>query len=1095
MKWTKRCSHGVLLAIVVCGSRAGHAATVNATWDGGNGLWTTASQWTPNTVPDNNGDTYNVFIDGDKIGTSSVVTIENVEVFADSIKIDSGDELRIINSEPVNDQVFASLVIEQDPSRPGSGVFWNRGLVTLSSGDFPSALVFDGDTTIKGIGRIELNDSPNNLVIPLNSTLFQNSQNSIEGSGELLFGLGGMINHGTVTAKGFNPLFVEPDTRGISNSGVFRAINGGLLVMINAEVDNSSNAGIIAGIGSSAVVISNSSITGGYLSTSVGSAIVLDTFEPTDQVTLSDVTIRADSLVEFSVLEDPGNTRTVHRATIQNSLTNNGTLRLDASVGPTLASNGPQHLLIFDGPSTTVTGSGEIILNGIDPLPQPSPAVVVGRIESTGVVTNDTNHTIRGGGELFDGVGTMINKGAVIADDPRVPLVIRAVHDEGNPFVNQGVLQASNGATLTLGNGYFDNSGSAIEALDGSKLLLHNTTPGMVTIDGGTIRSVGTGVITTGGGAGLGATLKDVTIDSGTRLQPDADEGFGLGNRFARVQGTLTNHGTWNLNADGVGTDLAFFLGSSFGIDGTGTINIGLSSVLTLRDQQTHGAGHTIDGQGEIDVPFNEMAINHGTIVADVTGEALEIKRFQNLGTIKATNGGILVARSLDNSSSTLIAEDGSKIVIQGNDFLGGTLMSTGSGQIEFRGTNIFDATIAPGTSAIQVSTSSSARGSLTNNGRIDVETHLHLFPQPVTDPFGTLDGEGEIVLDNGNFWGSMIQESNHTIRGSGQIGTVPRFERVNLLNRGRVIADGSAAIRINASTEPGDIGVANEGLMWAQGTGGLELAFGSFVNNAGGQIVIDTTISIIEGATLTNEAEGVISGAGLIDIVDGSFTNQGTVAPGSSPGVMTVQGVYTQSIDGVLAIELVGVDNSNPASPQHDELVVTGVAEIDGALDVALLDGFTPQHGDVFTVLTAGELVGGFTHYTGDVFDLADDIAIVPVVDQDAETVTLVTTAPGDADLDFVVDASDLNTLALNWQQSVSDWGDGDFNHDGFVDAADLNLIALNWQFGVQMVSEPALVSFNDAFADALAAVNIPEPGTMMVFSVGGVLILRRRS
>ena len=101
-----------------------------------------------------------------------------------------------------------------------------------------------------------------------------------------------------------------------------------------------------------------------------------------------------------------------------------------------------------------------------------------------------------------------------------------------------------------------------------------------------------------------------------------------------------------------------------------------------------------------------------------------------------------------------------------------------------------------------------------------------------------------------------------------------------------------------------------------------------------------------------------------------------------------------------------------------------------------------------------------------------------------------------GDANRDRMVEAADLNILALHWQMKAAGGAtDGDFTGDNFVDAADLNLLALNWQFGVQTVSEPSLVSFNDAFADALAAVNIPEPGTMMVFSVGGVLILRRRS
>ena len=52
-----------------------------------------------------------------------------------------------------------------------------------------------------------------------------------------------------------------------------------------------------------------------------------------------------------------------------------------------------------------------------------------------------------------------------------------------------------------------------------------------------------------------------------------------------------------------------------------------------------------------------------------------------------------------------------------------------------------------------------------------------------------------------------------------------------------------------------------------------------------------------------------------------------------------------------------------------------------------------------------------------------------------------------GDANLDRVVDARDLNALGLHWQDSGAGWADGDFTGDGIVDARDLNLLALNWQ------------------------------------------------
>ena len=52
-----------------------------------------------------------------------------------------------------------------------------------------------------------------------------------------------------------------------------------------------------------------------------------------------------------------------------------------------------------------------------------------------------------------------------------------------------------------------------------------------------------------------------------------------------------------------------------------------------------------------------------------------------------------------------------------------------------------------------------------------------------------------------------------------------------------------------------------------------------------------------------------------------------------------------------------------------------------------------------------------------------------------------------GDANLDGKVSSTDLNRLALNWQQSVSGWCAADFTADGEVNSADLNQLALNWQ------------------------------------------------
>lgn len=78
-----------------------------------------------------------------------------------------------------------------------------------------------------------------------------------------------------------------------------------------------------------------------------------------------------------------------------------------------------------------------------------------------------------------------------------------------------------------------------------------------------------------------------------------------------------------------------------------------------------------------------------------------------------------------------------------------------------------------------------------------------------------------------------------------------------------------------------------------------------------------------------------------------------------------------------------------------------------------------------------------------------------------------------GDANLDGTVDATDLNAVGLNWQQSVSGWTAGDFTADGVVDASDLNDVGLNWQQANAAAAEPAAV---------------PEPGSISLLALASL-------
>ena len=81
-----------------------------------------------------------------------------------------------------------------------------------------------------------------------------------------------------------------------------------------------------------------------------------------------------------------------------------------------------------------------------------------------------------------------------------------------------------------------------------------------------------------------------------------------------------------------------------------------------------------------------------------------------------------------------------------------------------------------------------------------------------------------------------------------------------------------------------------------------------------------------------------------------------------------------------------------------------------------------------------------------------------------------------GDANQDGIVNSSDFDILALNFNQSGKSWSNGDFNGDGVVNALDFNAIATN--FGRDVTSPAA---------------DLPEPEFACVLA-GAVIGLRCR-
>jgi hypothetical protein len=123
-------------------------------------------------------------------------------------------------------------------------------------------------------------------------------------------------------------------------------------------------------------------------------------------------------------------------------------------------------------------------------------------------------------------------------------------------------------------------------------------------------------------------------------------------------------------------------------------------------------------------------------------------------------------------------------------------------------------------------------------------------------------------------------------------------------------------------------------------------------VNVANGGMVQAATIGIGPRGTLTGGGGTVI----------GNVFNAGVIAPGKSPGILSVLGNVTLRPTGTVNIELGGAslyDELN-AFDNPDTPLVEGAMSIEGLLNVSLFGGFTPALGDFFDVFSALDVTLG---------------------------------------------------------------------------------------------------------------------------------------
>ena len=574
--------------------------------------------------------------------------------------------------------------------------------------------------------------------------------------------------------------------------------------------------------------------------------------------------------------------------------------------------------------------------------------------------------TVNGGGTLtlnnviLNGLGTLVNSGIVNLNGSTINVAVNDV------------------SILNLSNTIINNSPDRPFTLTGPSSFLNVTAPDFsgqssfanaftnatrVSVQGTLVIDHGTLVNTPEASISLAGSIVSDVDNQGTIM--------GLG-QLGKPGGTVTNEGTI---VSGPNSGL---FSSSIAISNSTFVNTG---TITLADARSGFgvAGGSFENDGSISGPGTLFLTN---LTATLTPDEVNA-----VGGVSVLDCTITSPGTLNNlvaiTGSTINADVLADRNLSVDAFFSSVFGDAGDTTIDG------NLTVAPGVTVgiaggIGQEETLTVTQDVTNLGTIALSGGGDGF-EPTT---ATLTVNGTLFNQSG---ATITATGQFAIEGTGG----PRLLNATLVNQGTLTIDegttltGSVSNGGTINVRGDDLTVnltdpatpfANTGTINVSSLRSLAIAGGDFANGGtvslvgfGGLRVTGNYTQTGSGSTQLNN--GILTAGGLLDLEGGILLGTGVinatvlnnaeldVGQAGSPGTLTIVGDYTQTASADLVIQIGG----RSAGTQFDQLNITGQATLDGTLTVSLINGFHPDSGDSFQILTFGSGSGTFATLAGD--------------------------------------------------------------------------------------------------------------------------------